>query len=85
LNPIVEFLRRRKVNFQLAFGSPAGRQVLADLREFCCASSTTAVTENPHDMAIREGRRQVWLRIERAINLTPEQMYSIAEQKDKVQ
>jgi hypothetical protein len=82
MKEILDFFQRRRRNFQFCFGSPAGKNVLADLHEFCCASRTTAVDESPQKMAIREGRRQVWLRIERAIHLTPEQMYLIAAEKD---
>lgn len=83
MDAILAFFQRRRTSFRLCFGSPAGRQVLADIRPFCCASSTTATSNDPIQMALREGRRQVWLRIERAMNLTPEEQLAIMDQKDK--
>jgi len=83
IDNILAYFHRRRTNFRLTFGSPAGRQVLADLMEFCCTSRTTALNDSSHEMAIREGRRQVWLRIERAMNLTPEEMLAITSEKDK--
>jgi hypothetical protein len=85
LESIYAFLHRRRVNYRLALMSPAGRQVLADLSEFCCALRTTAVTSDPIDMAIREGRRQCWLRISRAMNLTVDEQLAIMSEKDKPQ
>lgn len=82
MDAILAFFARRRVNFRLTYMQPAGRQVLADLETFCCASRTTADTNDPIQMAIREGRRQVWLRIQRAINLTPEEMLAITAEKD---
>lgn len=83
---VLAFFQRRRTNFRLGFGSPAGRQILADLHEFCHASQTTARLSDrdaAYGMAIREGRRQVWLRIERAIDLTPEEQLAIIAEKDK--
>lgn len=83
MDKVLSFLQRRRTNFRLTYMSPAGRQALADLKDFCCVSSTTAVSNDPIQMAIREGRRQVWLRIERAINLTAEEQLAISSEKDK--
>lgn len=77
------FMQRRRVNFRLALMSPAGRQVLADLEPFCCGSRTTATSNDPIQMAIREGRRQVWLRISRGMNLTADEQMAIISEKDK--
>jgi hypothetical protein len=80
---IRNFFQRRRTNFRLTYMSPAGRQVLADLEEFCCASSTTMKTNDPIALARNEGRRQVWLRIRRAINLTADEQLAILSEKDK--
>jgi hypothetical protein len=80
---ILEFFHRRRVNFRLTFGSPAGRQVLAELMEFCCVNTTTSTSNDPFEMAKKEGRRQVWLRLQRALNLTPEEQLAIMSEKDK--
>lgn len=82
---ILDYFDRRQRNYQMAFSrnSPPAQQVLADLEEFCHANKTTAVSKDPVECAIREGRRQVWLRITRAIHLSPEEQFVLAQQKDK--
>lgn len=80
---VLDFFRRRRNYFRQSLMSHAGQQVLSDLQQFCCASATTARGDSAHEMAIREGRRQVWLRIERALNLTPEEMLALTQQKDQ--
>jgi len=82
IEEIRNFLQRRRVNFRLALMSPAGRQVLADLEPFCCANRTTATSNDPIQMALREGRRQVWLRISRAMNLSADEQLAIMSEKD---
>lgn len=71
-----DFLRRRKRDYQLAFGSPAGQQVLADLAKFCRANET-CFHADPRIHAALEGRREVWLRITRQLNLSTEQLYAL--------
>lgn len=51
--------------------------VLEDLAAFCCANESTAAPEAML-MAIREGRRQVWLHIQQKLNLTDAQVDRIA-------
>lgn len=70
------FLRRRKVDYQLAFKSPAGQSVLVDLAKFCRADQS-CFHEDPRLHAVLEGRREVFLRIQQHLNLTPEQLYAI--------
>lgn len=81
---IFDFFRRRRANYQMVFSriNPADMEVLADLQDFCHGNSTTAVSDDPIQLAIREGRRQVYLRIVRAINLTPEEQFDLARKKD---
>lgn len=79
---ILAFFQRRRARYQQTFGTPWGKMVLSDLADFCCANRTTATSADPIQIALREGRRQVWLRIERALNLTPEEMLAIATEKD---
>lgn len=62
---------RRTFNTQ----SPDVKIVLADLSRFCCATRpTTRVSPftksiDPMAMAIAEGRREVWLRIQAHLNM----------------
>lgn len=79
MNPIRatwDFLRRRKVDYQLTFTSPAGQGVLYDLAKFCRADENT-YNPDPRLSDILVGRREVWLRIQKHLNLTPDQLYEI--------
>lgn len=79
MNPIRatwDFLRRRKTDYQLTFTSPAGQGVLHDLAKFCRADENT-FHENARLSDVLVGRREVWLRIQKHLNLTPDQLYEI--------
>lgn len=65
---LIEPYRKRKAAYQTAFKTGVGPQVLADLVVFCRAFETTA--NDP----ILEGRRQVWIRIMKHLNFTPEEL-----------
>lgn len=52
--------------------------VLADLAHFCRANESTYVKdESERSMMMREGRREVWLRIQRHINLDTKTLWNI--------
>lgn len=63
-----DFMRRRKAAYQRI-----PTDVLEDLAKFCRASET-CFHEDQRKHAILEGRREVWLRIQNHIGLTPEQL-----------
>lgn len=71
-----DFLRRRKIDYQLAFKSPAGQGVLVDLARFCRADENT-FHKDPRLSDVLVGRREVWLRIQKHLRLTPDQLYAI--------
>lgn len=50
--------------------------VLKDLARFCRAHESTHEAD-ARDSLIFEGRRQVWLRIEHHLQLTPEQLWEL--------
>lgn len=54
--------KRRRI-YRECFGSPCGREVLADLTERCFAMRSTFVSENPHLTSYREGMRAAYLLI----------------------
>lgn len=73
-------LRRRQAYRAIFLDSDAqpnqaARTVLADLRRFCRASSSSAVVSpvtksiDPMAMAMAEGRREVWNRIQAHLHL----------------
>lgn len=71
-----EFLRFRKRDYQNTFATPAGARVLVDLAKFCRADDS-CFHEDPRLHAVLEGRREVWLRIQKHLNLTPDALYGI--------
>lgn len=81
---ILDFFRTRSRAYKLVFSRtmPASRTVLADLEQFCKANDTTMRSNDPYELARNEGRRQVWLRIQRALNLSPEEQYALLNTKD---
>lgn len=76
-------LQQRQRAYQLTF-NPEGReqkQVLEDLAQFCRANET-AFHPDPRMHAVLEGRREVWLRIQKYLNLSPEQLWDLTTRKD---
>ena len=82
MNRLESWLRRRGA-YRSTFlrsddGKPdmAGQLVLADLARFCCQNRTTirvsptTRTIDPMAMAVREGRREVFMRIAKFIHLS---------------
>ena len=83
LTAVRDKLMRRRLSYKALFFSdyargelsPAGRVVLADLTKFCRGlTSTTVVSQHsgmvdPIASAIAEGRREVYLRIMKELNL----------------
>jgi hypothetical protein len=55
--------------------------VLADLRDFCCANSTT-FSPDPYVAARRQGRREAWLRISQHLNLDEARIQKLVELDD---
>lgn len=82
---------RRKRDYDAVFKTPGGQitdaatAVFRDLGQFCGAYSTTAKVSpvqrevDVHAMLIAEGRRQVWLHIQRRLRLTDEQILGMME------
>lgn len=60
--------------YQLAFATEAGKAVLADLVPFCRAAETCVVPGDRDRTYVLEGRREVYLRIQDYLTLTPEQL-----------
>lgn len=70
----IDFLRGRKQAYQITFGTSAGQRVLSDLAVFCRANDT-CFDPDPRLHAVAEGRREVWLRIQRHLNLSSEELF----------
>lgn len=74
---------QQMTDYRQCFGSPAGQRVLVDLVDFCQAALTTmpsgeGVRFDMNRAMVLEGRRQVFLRIQTYLNLTPEQLFLLA-------
>jgi hypothetical protein len=60
--------------YQLAFRAVGGESVLVDLAPFCRANETCVVLGDRDRTYVLEGRREVWLRIQDYLKLTPEEL-----------
>jgi hypothetical protein len=79
MNPIQaarDFLSRRRTAYVRTFMSPFGGEVLVDLATFCRAHESTFHVD-PRAHAVAEGRREVWLRIQKHLQLTDDQLWAI--------
>ena len=73
----LDLFRRKKRDFQLTYGSPSGQRVLAHLAHFCKANDNAAVPGNKHLTWVLIGRREVWLLIQKQLNLTSEELFAL--------
>lgn len=78
LERIREFISQRRYAYLRTFDTKSvyAQEVLADLAKFCRANESTFHAD-PRVHAVAEGRREVWLRITRHLNLTEEQLYAL--------
>jgi len=71
-----QFLSQRRTAYVKTFMNPVGNEVLVDLAKFCRANETT-FHQDSRAHAVAEGRREVWLRIQRHIQLSDEQLWQL--------
>ena len=71
-----QFLARRRTAYIKTFLNPFGEEVLLDLAKFCRAHETTFHVD-PRVHAVAEGRREVWLRIAKHLQLTDDQLWQL--------
>lgn len=74
-------LRRRQAAYQTLFAGPVGELVLSDLAKFCRAYTTTFHAD-PRVAAQLDGRREVFLRIQKYLNLTDDQVWDLISKSD---
>lgn len=72
-------MRRRRLAYRRTFAGRDGHAVLADLRNFCCATRPSFQPGDPHATALREGRREVWLRLQMHLNMTEKQIWQLSD------
>lgn len=82
-----DYLTSRAGAYRRVFAGSASlvdqRIVLADLAKFCRANEST-FHPDPRVAAVQEGRREVWLRLQRHLNLTDEQLLAIYPPKQRI-
>jgi hypothetical protein len=71
-----QYLASRRTAYIRTFLAPGATLVLKDLSKFCRANESTFHTD-PRAHAVAEGRREVWLRIQRHLQLTDDQLWDI--------
>lgn len=78
LEKIRDFISGRRYAYTQVFhpSNPHAQEVLEDLAKFCRAHTSTFHTD-PRAHAVAEGRREVWLRIQRNLQLTDEQLWAL--------
>ena len=69
-------LNERRYAYQKTFNGPLAEVVLKDLSRFCRAHESTFAID-PRAHALAEGRREVWLRIESHLKLSPDQLWQL--------
>lgn len=71
-------LRLKRNAYIDTFRGPSGERVLKDLARFCRASTST-YDDDARRHAFREGRREVWLRIQTMLNLPDSRVQELSE------
>lgn len=71
-----KFLLERRYAYRKTFDGPLAEVVLKDLAHFCFANEST-LHPNQKVQDAREGRREVWLRIEHHLHLSPEKLWEL--------
>ena len=69
-------LSNRRHAYRMTFNGPLSAVVLKDLARFCRAHEST-FHKDARAHAVAEGRREVWLRIEQHLKLSPDQLWEL--------
>ena len=73
-------LRLRKMDYGITFNTIPGQRVLMDLASFCRAAEP-CFDPDARKHALAEGRREVWLRIQRHLQLNTEELFQLYAQR----
>ncbi len=76
LDALRRLLLERRYAYRTTFEGPLGEVVLKDLARFCRAHEST-FDADPRTQANLEGRREVWLRLQHHLKLTPDQLWEL--------
>lgn len=69
-------LLERQHAYKTTFKGPVAAAVMMDLAFFCRANEST-FHDDPRVSAKLDGRREVWLRIQQHLKLTPDQLWEL--------
>ena len=72
----------RRYAYRSVFKGPLAETVLKDLARFCRANESTFHTD-ARAHAVAEGRREVWLRIQHHLKLSPDQLWELYSGRPK--
>lgn len=78
---VLDFVRLKNA-YRAVFATSEGKRVLEDLAKVCHAASTT-FDADPREQSRREGKRQVWLRIQNMIHSTDDEIFNLAKENDQ--
>ena len=73
IDKVKDFLRTRGQAYRKTFKGIYGERVLADLARFCRANDST-FHKDPRVEGVLQGRREVWLRISKHLNLSEDEL-----------
>ena len=95
LNPLRKLIFRRRLAYRAVFQPDnvmhqAAKEVLADLRRFCRATTTPAVVSqsgsiDPIATGIAIGRLEVWHRIAQNLHVSDADLYKLVEPQESDQ
>ncbi len=71
-----------KKSMHLVFETPQGKEVMSFLEQTCCWYRSVWSPDSPDMTLINDGKRQVLATIKTILELSPDQIISIAKQKE---
>lgn len=79
----LSYVKAMKSNMHVTFDSPQGKEVMKFLEQTCCWYSSVWSPDSPDMTLINDGKRQVLATIKTILELSPEQLVSLAQQKEQ--
>ena len=79
----INYVTGLKSNFHTTFGSPQGQEVMKFLEQTCCWYKSVFDPACPDMTLINDGKRQVVATIKTIMELTPQQIVALAQQKEE--
>ena len=76
LDKLRQVFASRQQCYKQTFKGPVAEEVLRDLARFCRANTST-FHEDARLHAVAEGRREVWLRIQNHLQLSPDELWRL--------